>query len=627
MSFNLEKYKRLFLTESKEHLENITKILEKPSNVLEEEEINTLFREAHSLKGMAAAMGYQHIADLAHSMENIMHEVRTGKLPFDENTKEKLISSSDTLWKMVEEIEAGKTGEKKVETELPSGETEQKPEIRVLNPSPGEHIFIEVEFMENVPSIFARAFLVFKNIESFGKILGSTPSLPDIKNGNMGHTLKVELLPSKPLDALISYLSKVKEIKSVSYGSGEQEKTRIRQEEEQQKETKTEDKLVLPQSVKVDISFLDNFVNITGELLTIKSRIRELTAPAQDIEVANALNQMEILLKDMQEKVMRLRLMPLETIFSRIPRWVRDLSKKLNKRVDVEVIDEGLELDRAVVESLFDPVLHVIRNSLDHGIESPEERVLAGKPEKGKLVIRAEKERENIIVTISDDGRGINADKVYEKAKNSGKFNEDYLASLKTRKDKLYLVTYPGISTKEEVTEISGRGVGLDVVKSTLESFGGSFDIDSREGYGTTIKLVLPSSISIINVLMFSLGSYLFGTPVDKILRILKLKKDEIKEVGENSYTIFYNDEHIPLYFLHDYLKLERKAVVSDFSVILLNVKGLLTAVVVDEFVGHKEVYLRPLKPPLSYFPGFYSSTILGDGSPAIILDIQGINF
>jgi len=559
-------------------------------------------------------------------MENIMQEVRTGKQPFDEKVKDMLISSNDTLWKMVEEIEAGK----KEEVVRRENEDDKKAtKVLQVNQMPGEPLLLEISFAENVPSVFARAFLVYKNVESFGTINSSMPSIDDIKKGSLPeNTLKIELIPSKPIDPLMTYLSKIREISSINCVAAKpQELKQSSQPYEEQKEQKTEDRLVLPQSVKVDIGFLDNFVNITGELLTIKSRIRETTQHIQDIEISNALNQMEILLKDMQEKVMRLRLMPLEMIFSRVPRWVRDISKKLNKKIDVEISGELIELDRAVVEALFDPMLHIIRNSVDHGIELPEERESLGKPPKGKIVVKAEKERENIVVTISDDGKGINADRVYEKAKKSGKFSEEFLQSLKTRQDKLYLVAYPGITTKEEVTDLSGRGVGLDVVKSTIESFGGSFSIDSVEGEGTSIKLTLPSSISIVNVLLFSLGQYLFGTPVDKIIRILKVKKDEIEKLGESSYALLYNDEHIPLYFLHDSFKISKAENKNEYSVILVPVKGVVTAVVVDEFKGHKEVYLRPLNPPLSFVPGFYSSTILGDGNPAVIIDIQGVKF
>lgn len=627
MNFDIEKYKRLFLTESKEHLENITKILEKTRESFDEDEINVLFREAHSLKGMAAAMGYNKISEIAHGMENLMHEIRSGKLLYSDAVNEKLISSNDMLWRLVEAIEAGNPLDNITESiEKSANVTEGSLVQNDVQTKVGEPVLIEVIFKENIPSLFARAFLVYKNIESFGSIRKSEPDLVDIKKGKMKDMLKIELCPSKPIQPLEAYLSKVKEIKSISYHIIPQDAENIKVEEkEEKKDIKTEDKLILPQSVKVDINFLDNFVNITGELLTIKSRIRETTKNIGEIEVSNALNQMEILLKDLQEKVMRLRLMPLDTIFSRIPRWVRDLSKKLNKTIDVEISGENIELDRAVVEALFDPILHVIRNCADHGIEEPAERERLGKPRKGKIEVRAEKERENIVVKIIDDGKGINADKVFKKAQNSGKFNQEYLDSLKTRKEKLYLVTYPGISTKDDVTEISGRGVGLDVVKSTLESFGGSFDIDSEEGKGTTISLVLSSSISIINVLLFSLDKFLFGTPVDKIIRILNAKITEIEEIGKNAYTFFYDEQHIPLYFLHDYLNVNRNNLNQECSVIILSVKGVITAVVVDEFLGHKEVYLRNLNPPLSFIPGFYSSTILGDGSPALILDIQGI--
>lgn len=625
MTFDLEKYKRLFITETKEHLENITKILEKAKNTLDEEEINTIFREAHSIKGMAAAMGYQFITEVAHNMENIMQEIRSKKNQFNEAIKDTLISATDKLWKKIEEIEAGEQKETTT-TSLQRGQEER--EENAQNIKVFEPVSIEIFFAENVPSIFARAFLVYKNIESFGMIKKSEPTIDEIKKGVLGNCLKILLIPSKPIEPLLSYLSKVKEIAAIHCSALEKKDDTVKIEASSEpREQKSDDRLVLPRSVKVDITFLDNFVNITGELLTIKARIEERTKNFQDIEIANALNQMEIFLKDMQQKVMHLRLMPLETIFSRIPRVVRDLSRKLDKKVDIEIYGENIELDRAVVEALFDPLLHIIRNSVDHGIEAPEEREKKGKTPSGKIIVAAEKEKENIIVKICDDGKGIDAELVFKKAKESGKFSEEFLASLKTRKDKLYLVTAPGVTTKATVSDISGRGVGLDVVKSTIESLGGGVDIDSEEDRGTTITLSLPSSLSIVNVLLFKLDEYLFGTPVDKIIRILKVKRENIKVISENSYTLFYNDEHIPLYFLHDYFKIEKKNIGDDCAVILISIKGILTAVVVDDFVGHKEVYLRPLNPPLSFIPGFYSSTILGDGSPTIILDIQGVKF
>lgn len=608
MNFNLDKYLNLYLNEAKEHLEKASKILENTDEPFTEEKINNLFREAHSLKGMSAAMGYNHISDLAHQMENLMDRLRKGELTFSKELLSNLLDYNDRLWKYVLEIE-NKRG--KVEYSNKSSEI-------------GGQYRINIFFKEGVPSINARAFLIYKNIESFGTIISSDPSLQDIKKGNLKNNMLLLLEPTKPLDYLNEYLKRVVEIKSFNVEKVEDPKKGEKKEVIEQKEEFTEDKSQLPKFVKVNLDFLDYFLNISGELLTIESRIREVTKDLDNIEIPNAINQMEILLKDVQEKVMRLRLTPLDVIFSRVPMWGRDLSKKLNKKVSFKIEGENIELDRSIVESLTEPLLHIIRNSIDHGIESPDERRTKGKDEEGKILISASKERDRIKVSIIDDGRGIDPDIVLESARKSGKFSQEYLNSLKSRKDILYLVSIPGISTKKEVTEISGRGVGLDVVKAVVESFGGTFEIDSSYGKGTEISLYLPTSVSIVNVMFFKIGSFLFGTPVDKIIRVAEINKNEINSLGVSVYNVLLDYEYLPLYFLSEKLNIKNDSLISDkFSTIIISIKGTKSAVVVDEFLGHKEVYLRPLNPPLSFVPGFYSSTILGDGRPLLILDIQ----
>lgn len=608
MKFDLEKYLNLYLSEAKEHLENISKILEKTDEPFSEEKINALFREAHSLKGMSAAMGYNHISQLAHQMENLIDKIRKNEVTFSKDILSNLLEFSDKLWNYVLEVE-NKKG--KVESTVLENDFEGKYRI-------------EVVFKEGVPSLNARAFLVYKNIESFGNIISSSPDIQEIKKGNLKDKIIVTFKPTKPLGYLEDYLKRVSEIKNYKIEKINENQVLVQDDITNQKEVLVDDKPKLSKFVKVDIDILDYFLNISGELLTIESRIRELTKDLDNIEITNTMNQMEILLKDVQEKIMRLRLTPLEVIFSRVPMWVRDLSRKLNKKVNIKIEGENIELDRSIVESLSDPLLHIIRNALDHGIESPEDRRAKGKDESGKVLISAVKERDRVKISIIDDGRGIDAEKVLESARKSGKFSQEYLNSLKSTKDILYLVTFPGVSTKTEVSDISGRGVGLDVVKAVVESFGGTFEIDSTYGKGTELSLYLPTSISIVNVMFFKLGNFIFGTPVDKIIKVAKVDKSEINSIDDSAYSVLIDYEYLPLYFLREKLHIVGNNFGDDkLSVIVLSIKGTKCGVVVDDFLGHKEVYLRPLKPPLSFIPGFYSSTILGDGMPVLILDIK----
>jgi len=616
VKFDTEKYKLLFISEAKGHLEEISRILDYSKEKLSEDEINTLFREVHSIKGMSSAMGYNDISELSHAMENILGQIRSGQMDFNKNIMEALVESLDALWKAVESIEKNESYDIKVTVERLKN---QKFKEETSKTDLKEYL-IEFSFLENIPSPSARAFLIYKNLESFGNILNATPGIEEIKRGEISTNYKVQIKPSKPLELINKYLSNVAEIKGFSINPVQLVVAGI-------KETvKNDESPNLPHQIKVQIADLDYFLNITGELLTIKSQIKDNIIGFENIEVSNALNQMEILLKDLQNKVMKMRMMPLDIIFSNIPRWVRDLSNRLKKKVKIEIVGGDLELDRTVIEALSDPLLHIIRNAVDHGIETEEERIAKGKNPIGKIKVNASKEKDRVIVVVSDDGKGIDVNKVKESALKSGKFSKDYINSLVDRKKIYHLLTIPGLSTKEEITDISGRGVGLDVVKTVLENFGGTLDIDSELDKGTEITLIIPATISIINVLLFNVAGYKLGTPVDKVESVLKVSEDSKDMVFDKQNVILYKNEYIPFFSLSERIGCNKNQnnIEPKFAIIT-EILGKRTAVLVDELIGHREVYLRPLNKPLSLISGFYSSTLLGDGTPVLIVDLQGL--
>lgn len=615
MKFDVDKYKLLFISETREHLEEISKILNSTKENFTEEEINTLFREAHSIKGMSSAMGYNDLSELSHSIENVLGMVRSGKVLVNRDLVEILIEATDTLWKAIEAIERNESyGDLKSLIERINSLELKKEDEKIL----GTKINVEITLKEGIPSPTARAFLIYKNLESFGTIIKSEPPIENIKKGEFEGNLKIRIELKKPFDVIEKYFSTVSEIKSFSI------KPINEKESTNDKESNKDEKPSLPQYLKVQISDLDYFLNITGELLTIKSQIKENIKDIDNIEVSNSLNQMEILLKDLQNKVMKMRMVPLDIIFSNIPRWVRDLCHRLNKKVETRIDGGNIELDRSVIEALTDPLLHIIRNAVDHGIETEQERLSSGKPTIGLITINAKKDKDRVIINIQDDGRGIDIDKVKESAIKSKKFSEDYVNSITDRKKIFYLLTVPGLSTKEEITDISGRGVGLDVVKTVVEGFGGNLDIDSEFGKGTKIDLIIPATISIINVLFFRVGKYILGCPVDKVIAVLKIN-DSIKKIVDDKNVISYKDEYLPLQSLSDKFYSNKEVNLDGDFVIVTEVYGKKIAILVDELLGQKEVYLRPLNKPLSLIPGFYSSTILGDGVPVLVIDFQGI--
>lgn len=621
MKFDTEKYKILFISESREHIENISKIIEKSQEALSEDDINALFREAHSIKGISAAMGYNDISELSHSMENILGQIRSGILLMNGNIKGMLVRATDYLWKAIDSIEKNEKYEdlSSVIEELKNFSTVKKEEKKN---SKNNLYDIDILFHEGIPSLSARAFLIYKNIQAFGGIIESKPSVELIKKGEFKDRLHIRIKAERPIDALIKYLSQVTEIKDVSIFEDKHFHKSPNSEE-----VKNIEKPVLSKIVKVNVEDLDYFLNITGELLTIKSQIRDGLKEIDNVGVTNILNQMEILLKDLQNKVMKMRLVPLDTIFNNIPRWVRDLAQRLNKKVDLEIKGGEIELDRAVIDALTDPILHIIRNSIDHGIEGEEERIQIKKKPHGFLRINASKEKDRVIISIEDDGRGIDIEKVKKVAINSGRFSQSYINSIVDKKKIFNLLTIPGLTTKENITDISGRGVGLDVVKTVIESFGGVIDIDSELSIGTKINLIIPSTISIVNILVFRADNYLLGTPVDKIKSIKRIKSKEIHTSLQERGLLLFEDEYISAFYLNERLGLDKKTLQAkdEWYCIVLDAFGKKNAILVDNLIGYKEVYLRPLNKPLCLIPGFYSSAILGDGTPILIVDLQGL--
>ncbi|MCX7769600.1 MAG: chemotaxis protein CheA [Proteobacteria bacterium] len=621
MKFDTEKYKILFITEAREHIENISKILERSKESFTEEDLNSLFRDAHSIKGISSAMGYTDIAELSHNMENILGKIRAGELLLDDNIRKILIKVTDKLWTVIEQIEKNEKYED-LQSLIDSIKNFQVVDKREDKNKISERAIVRIVFYDNIPSLSARAFLVYKNILSFGDVIESDPSIESIKKGDFKGDLCIKIIIKKTIDSLKKYISQLGEIKHFDISFEKSKEEKIGPED-----LKDIGKPTLSKLVKVDVNDLDYFLNITGELLTIKTQIKENLKEIENIEVSNALNQMEILLKDLQNKVMKIRLVPLDTIFSNIPRWVRDLSEKLNKKINLEIKGEDIELDRSVVDALTDPILHIIRNSIDHGIESEDERIRNNKNSYGFLKVQATKEKEKVIISIEDDGRGIDLEKVKKTAIQSGRFSQNYINSLVEKKKILNLLTTPGLSTKETVTDISGRGVGLDVVKNVIESFGGIIDIDSEINRGTKISLILPSTISIVNILVFKSGDFLLATPVDRIQAINKVKIKDMYTLFREKGVILYNEEYIPAVYLNEKLGLKgMKDLNSDYLLgLVLDIFGKKTAVLVDKIIGYREVYLRTLNKPLSLLPGFYSSAILGDGTPILIMDLQGI--
>lgn len=542
---DMSQYRELFISESREHLNSINELivaLEKDAG--DRETIDSLFRIAHSIKGMAASMEYGDIAELAHKLEDLMDRVRKGALAFDGGAADLLLEGADLLEAMIADVEQ----------DAPASR-----DIRNL-----------VQRLINYPP---------QNTE-----------IPSIKPHK----------PEQPPPAQPVPLN----------ASGKDEGRQAGNDSSQ--------------TVRVKTDVLDQLINLTGELITNKYRIMTISSQVGSGSLDEACVELSKLLRGLHDEVMKVRLIPFAAITDRFPRLIRDLAKKSGKEIVFEVEGREIELDRGILEELSDPMIHILRNAVDHGLETTEERLAAGKSSRGRIRLAARREKEQVVISVEDDGRGMDPAKLIASAIEKGiiKQEEGWLLS---HREALMLTCVPGFSTAKEVTEISGRGVGMDAVKSAIKALGGNILIDSTPGQGSRITLKLPLTISIIQALVVSCAHLKVAVPVVNIIRTLELKRGLITNEGKHK-VFFMGEEAIPLVSLNRIFGLPLSHLTGEaIPVFVSEVKGRKVGLVVDRFIGQQEFFVKPLGRPLVKLKGLTGGAILGNGEVVFILDVANL--
>jgi two-component system chemotaxis sensor kinase CheA len=379
-------------------------------------------------------------------------------------------------------------------------------------------------------------------------------------------------------------------------------------------------------SVRVDTRRLDDIMNLVGELVLVRNRLETLKLNMGNDEVAQAVSNLDVVTSDLQTAVMKTRMQPIKKVFGRFPRVVRDLSRALNKEIELELVGEETDLDKNLVEALADPLVHLVRNSVDHAIESPEVRLAAGKNRVGRITISARQEGDHILLTIKDDGAGMSADKLRNKAIEKGLLESDSASRLDER-ECYNLIFMPGFSTKSEISDISGRGVGMDVVKTRITQLNGNIEIDSKEGAGTEIKIKLPLTLAIVPTLMVVVGEQIFAIPLANVNEIIQYESVR-KNVVDGQAVAMVREHPLPLYYLRNWLlrDIDSKSVSNENSYIVVIKIGVShIACVVDHLISQEEVVIKPLGALLHGLPGLAGATITGDGRIAIILDMPSL--
>lgn len=645
---DMSKYKGMFLTEAREHLGNMNQLvvaLEKEPR--DKGNIDSLFRAAHSVKGMAASMGYEDIAELSHKMEDLMDRFRKEEMSFSPEATDVLLEGIDALERLVNAVEQDiaadvdvpglvekiksfgtqksvVSGQKPVVSEKPA--TEIEPPATSHQPSAaGFNITIEISKDSPVPA--ARAFLICRKLKELGEVTSINPSEAEIKAGKFSGQLKVGLVTEAERDRIEEVVRGMGEVASVALeplSSVVQPETQAQKPEVPAAAPAKEREHELPKVVKVNTSLLDYFVNAIGELIINKSRLHEISRGLPSKELRDGLNQLDRLVRDLHHQVMSVRMMPIESILERFPRIVRDLARRQGKEVDLEIEGQDIELDRSILEGLGNPLTHMVRNSIDHGIEAPDERRRLGKPLPARILIKASREKDQVLIDVIDDGRGMDPEMLKEVAVKKGLITREQ-ASEMDGKEALLLICLPGFSTAREVSDISGRGVGMDAVKSVIEPLGGSIDIDSRPGEATKITLRLPLTVAIIQSLIIEAASEVYAIPISRVLKTLEVEKGDVK-VSQKQRLIDFGGYLIPLLSLRKMLRLPPAPVQEGFMpVVVTEIKGKIVGLVVDRFLGQQETFIKPLGRPLSKIAGLSGTTVLGNGKTVFLLDVENL--
>ncbi|WP_144509237.1 chemotaxis protein CheA [Bacillus sp. FJAT-22090] len=678
-------YLEMFIEESKEHLqacnEHLLALEKDPEDIAI---VNEVFRSAHTLKGMSATMGYEDIANLTHKMENVLDEIRNNRLHVTPDLLDVVFIAVDQLEEMVVDIAEGGDGKLDVADTvqklhlIETGETAPVAattvdenvatvtqeenwltyddyELTVIQQSfeqDYQTYEISVKLREDCLLKAARVYMVFELLEKMGDVIKSSPSVEKLEEEDFDEVFYIALVTSEPKDDVQKKLMKVSEVTEVFVHPVTLEQLKNRQndalnkvEETKQlvetqeivdvkKETKQEKKekstatknsaTAGNKTIRVNIERLDILLNLFEELVIDRGRLQSISEDIHNSELDETVERMSRITGDLQNIILNMRMVPVETVFNRFPKMVRQLARDLNKKVNLEVIGAETELDRTVIDEIGDPLVHLIRNSLDHGIESPEIRKANGKPEEGTVVLRAYHSGNHVFIEIEDDGAGINREKVLKKAISKGIVTEE-LASTLSDKQVAELILSSGFSTADVISDVSGRGVGLDVVKTTIESLGGKIDITSTEGKGSLFSIQLPLTLSIISVMLVELGEEIYAIPLSSIIETAIIRSSDILN-AHNQKVIDFRGKVVPLVFLENVFEVPRESTDDEFhSVVLVRKGDKLAGLVVDSFIGQQEVVLKSLGTYLTSVFAISGATILGNGKVALIVDCNAL--
>ena len=678
---DMNQYMGMFLEESREHLQTLNRcLLDLENDASNLSVLDEIFRSAHTIKGMSATMGFTAIAELTHEMENILDLLRKDVLKANNEIINTLFKCVDTLEQLVENVATSNDkvidvkpllanlgqlarGEKKESISVSANKEAgslhsvanlNDSEINVILSARGQGMLtyeVEVFLREGTLLKSARAYMAMNALDELGDVIKSIPSVEDLEKENFGFNFTAIIISSAEPDKIQQALLSISEIdkvvvlpcvtedhdhagqvvdtssvnKIVEGSIADTTETPPKSPVHDNATNAAEKKPRAGQSVRVDIDKLDSLLNLVGELVINKTRLEQIGLTHKLTDLVETIEQMDRVTTDLQAVVMKVRMVPVGQVFNRFPRMVRDLSHELNKEVNLIVNGEETELDRTVIDEIGDPLVHLIRNAIDHGIEHPEERKAQGKNPVGEIRLIARHEGNNVIIEVEDDGHGINPDIIKAKAVERGMVTQAE-ADKMDNAEAVRMVFLAGFSTAEVVTDVSGRGVGMDAVKTKIESLGGMVDVETKINEGSKFKIRLPLTLAIIQALLVNVCGEIYAIPLGSIDSTINIAADQIKTI-QNQEVILLRGQIIPIVRLAKVLNVPEtcQQEQEELFVVVVHMGDLRAGIIVDTLIGQQEIVIKSLGKLLAGIKVIAGATILGNGQVALILDVASL--
>mgnify|MGYP002741789830 CR=1 FL=1 len=656
-------YMDMFLDESHEHLQSLNEgLLRLEENMEEISVVNDIFRNAHTLKGMSATMGFAKIAELTHEMEDVLDLVRKEQLKLNEDIMDTLFKCLDSLEQMVDSVGNGEAEDVVDVSDLvaklssiskgtppPSGGAGSDLGIDDIDldvmkkaKDAGMNVFhVKVTLMESCVLKAARSVMVMHALDEIGDVIKSIPPAEDLEQEKFERSFDIVLATASDAEAVTNAVDTVSEIEDIGVeeldpdalakpaepapaapaaAAAPAAKKAAAPAKKEGAKAAAPKKQHQSQSVRVDIEKLDTLMNLMGELVINKVRLEQIGQTHRMSDLMETLEQMDRVTGDLQNIVMKVRMVPVSAVFNRFPRMVRDVSKELGKEINLTIEGEETELDRTVIDEIGDPIMHLLRNSLDHGVESPDAREAKGKPRVGEVGLIARHEGNNVVIMITDDGAGIDASKIRRKAVEKGMITQDEADRLDDA-DAVRLIFLPGFSTAEQITDISGRGVGMDVVRSKIEALSGHVDVETHIDEGSIFKIKLPLTLAIIQAMLVRVQEEMYAIPLTSIDSTVNIEPTDIQTI-QNKEVIVLRGEIIPIVRMEEALQVPHVKDSEELFVVVVHAGEAKAGIVVDNLIGQQEIVIKTLGNLFAGLKLFGGATVLGDGRVALILDV-----